>query len=182
VPPHTDLSSSIFLHLLAPIDCRAFSIESKYFTFGNNTDNTVALLNLFKYSAVSHYLLFLLLVFSPWASLAGTRAQSSDRYGSGTLHPGQVLRGSLPLLSPLFIGAIFFNKFKITIQSSSYRPTDKEVWHFELSKWNLCYIMTLTFLRIVGETLYYLVVLPVGSLKLWRHQGAVGFGLFSSYS
>ena len=31
---------------------------------------------------------------------AGTRAQSGDRYGSGTLHPGQVLRGSLPLLSP----------------------------------------------------------------------------------
>jgi hypothetical protein len=29
---------------------------------------------------------------------AGTRAQSGDRYGSGTLHPGQVLRGSLPLL------------------------------------------------------------------------------------
>jgi len=40
------------------------------------------------------------LVFSPWASLAGTRAQSGDRYGSGTLRPGQVLRGSLPLLSP----------------------------------------------------------------------------------
>jgi hypothetical protein len=43
--------------------------------------------------------LLLLLVFSPWASLAGTTAQSVDRYGSGTLHSGQVLRGSLPLLS-----------------------------------------------------------------------------------
>jgi len=32
--------------------------------------------------------------------LAGTRAQSGDWYGSDTLHPGQVLRGSLPLLSP----------------------------------------------------------------------------------
>ena len=31
---------------------------------------------------------------------AETRAQSGGRYGSGTLHPGQVLRGSLPLLSP----------------------------------------------------------------------------------
>jgi len=29
---------------------------------------------------------------------AETRAQSGDWYGSGTLHPGQVLRGSLPLL------------------------------------------------------------------------------------
>jgi hypothetical protein len=49
------------------------------------------------------YMYYLLLVvFSPRASLAGTRAQSRDRYGSGTLHPGQVLRGSLPLISPAF--------------------------------------------------------------------------------
>jgi len=34
--------------------------------------------------------------------LAGTRGQSCDRYGSGTLHPGQFLGGSLPLLSPAF--------------------------------------------------------------------------------
>jgi hypothetical protein len=34
--------------------------------------------------------------------LAGTRAQSGDRYGTGTLHSGQVLRVSLPLLSPAF--------------------------------------------------------------------------------
>ena len=33
---------------------------------------------------------------------AETRAQSGDWYSSGTLHPGQVLRGSLPLLSPAF--------------------------------------------------------------------------------
>ena len=33
---------------------------------------------------------------------AQTRAQSGDSYGSGTLHPGQVLTGSLPLLSPAF--------------------------------------------------------------------------------
>ena len=33
---------------------------------------------------------------------AETRAQSGDWYGSGTLHPGQLLRGSLPLLSPAF--------------------------------------------------------------------------------
>jgi hypothetical protein len=34
--------------------------------------------------------------------LAGTRAQSGDRYGSGTLHSRQVLRGSLILLSLAF--------------------------------------------------------------------------------
>jgi len=33
---------------------------------------------------------------------AETRAQSVDWYSSGTLHPGQVLRGSLLLLSPAF--------------------------------------------------------------------------------
>ena len=32
--------------------------------------------------------------------MVGTRAQSGDRHGSGMPHPGQVLRGSLPLLSP----------------------------------------------------------------------------------
>jgi len=32
--------------------------------------------------------------------LAGTRAKSCDQCGSGTVHPGQVLGGSLPLLSP----------------------------------------------------------------------------------
>jgi len=34
---------------------------------------------------------------------AETRAQSVDWYSSGMLHPGQVLRGSLPLLSPVYI-------------------------------------------------------------------------------
>jgi len=33
---------------------------------------------------------------------AETRVQSGDWYDSGTLHPGQVLRVSLPLLSPAF--------------------------------------------------------------------------------
>jgi hypothetical protein len=40
---------------------------------------------------------------------AETRAQSGDWYGSGMLHPGQILRGSMPLLSPdtvyMFINA-----------------------------------------------------------------------------
>jgi hypothetical protein len=44
--------------------------------------------------------LLLVVVMSPWASLTGTRAHSGDRYG--TLHSRQVLRGSLPLLSPAF--------------------------------------------------------------------------------
>jgi hypothetical protein len=47
-------------------------------------------------------IILLLLVFSPWAGLAGTRAQSGDRYGCGTLHSRQVLSGSFPLLSLAF--------------------------------------------------------------------------------
>jgi len=38
---------------------------------------------------------------------AETRVQSGDWYGSSTPHPGQVLRGSLPLLSP---GSVIENK------------------------------------------------------------------------
>jgi len=45
------------------------------------------------------------IIYYYWYSALGpvwaeTRAQSGDWYGSGMLHPGQVLRGSLPLLSP----------------------------------------------------------------------------------
>jgi hypothetical protein len=32
----------------------------------------------------------------------GLSGQRPDWYGSGALHPGQILRGSLPLLSPAF--------------------------------------------------------------------------------
>ena len=50
----------------------------------------------------------IILIIYYWCSALGpvwaeTRAQSGDWYGSGTLHPGQVLRGSLPLLSPAFL-------------------------------------------------------------------------------
>ena len=49
--------------------------------------------------------IFILFIY--WYSALGpvwadTRVQSGDWYGSGTLHLGQVLRGSLPLLSPAF--------------------------------------------------------------------------------
>jgi hypothetical protein len=38
---------------------------------------------------------------------AETRAQSGDWYDSGTLHAGQILRGSLPLLSAVLRGSHF---------------------------------------------------------------------------
>jgi hypothetical protein len=34
---------------------------------------------------------------------AETRAQPGDWYGSGMLHPGQIFRGSLPLLSLIYM-------------------------------------------------------------------------------
>ena len=56
-----------------------------------------------RYSIVATDMLTLLYYY--WYSALGpvwaeTRVQSGDWYGSGTLHPGQVLRGRLPLLSP----------------------------------------------------------------------------------
>jgi hypothetical protein len=57
-------------------------------------------------TTVSYSLLYYYYYYYYYSSLepvwAGTRAQSGDRYGSGTLHPGHVLRGSMPLLSPAF--------------------------------------------------------------------------------
>jgi len=41
---------------------------------------------------------------------AETRVKSGDWYGSGTLHPGQVLMGSLPLLSPGFLDIPTFRR------------------------------------------------------------------------
>jgi hypothetical protein len=60
-----------------------------------------------------------LLVFNLWAGLAGTRAQSGDWYGSGTLHSGHVLRGSLPLLSPAFRRSHF------SLSDASTSPTTR---------------------------------------------------------
>jgi hypothetical protein len=58
-----------------------------------------------KVSYVLVTLRYFLPLYEPWniftnlgPVLAGTRAQSDDRYGSGTLHSEQVLRGSFPLL------------------------------------------------------------------------------------
>ena len=50
------------------------------------------------YSDKSDYFSFIHQYSALEAGLAGTRAQSCDRCGSGTLHPGQVLGGSLSLL------------------------------------------------------------------------------------
>ena len=51
----------------------------------------------------SSFLVLIIISIQPEGRfLAGTRAQSGDRYGSGTLHSRQFFRGRLPLLSPAF--------------------------------------------------------------------------------
>jgi len=77
--------------------CAADSLELIF----NNAD-TLILVN-YANMILSFIALLSFISIQPWRpGLAGTRAQSCDRYGSGTLHPGQVLRGSLPLFSPAF--------------------------------------------------------------------------------
>jgi hypothetical protein len=67
---------------------------------GNNLEFvSVALFQIRSFiRASASYYYYRYSAFRPvWAE---TRAQSGDWYGSGMLHPGQILRGNLPLLSP----------------------------------------------------------------------------------
>jgi hypothetical protein len=54
------------------------------------------------YSYYYYYYYYYYTYSAPGPVRAETRAHSGDCYGSGTLHPGQIIRGSLPLLSPAF--------------------------------------------------------------------------------
>ena len=62
------------------------------------------------------------------AGLAGTRAQSCDRYGPGTLHPGQVLGGSLPLLSPPPLDVPTFAARCLYVRNNARDPSI-EMWN-----------------------------------------------------
>ena len=68
--------------------------QNTYFVFGNFFFKNRAV-----YKIIIHYYYWYSAIWPVWAE---TRVQSGDWYGSGTLHPKQVLRGSLPLLSPAF--------------------------------------------------------------------------------
>jgi hypothetical protein len=56
----------------------------------------------YNYSIIYYYYYYYYYYLALGPVLAGTRAQSGEWYGSGTLHYGQALRASLPLLSPAF--------------------------------------------------------------------------------
>jgi hypothetical protein len=54
------------------------------------------------YTYIYTYIIIIISIQHLGQFLAGTRAQSGDRYGSGKLQSKKGLRGSLPLLSPTF--------------------------------------------------------------------------------
>ena len=54
--------------------------------------------------------------------------QSGDWYGSDTLHPEQVLRGSLPLLSPAFRHSTFAARCLHVIKDA--RDPSSERWNY----------------------------------------------------
>jgi hypothetical protein len=67
---------------------------------------------------------------------AETRAQSGDWYGSGALHPGQILRGSLPLVSSAFRRSNFRHQVlprPPRRERSQWRKV--ELWSGILPKW-----------------------------------------------
>jgi len=103
----SEVLSPLLLH-------RAFSRFTEYYTPTNAL--TVYHIIYYWYSAVGPV----------WAE---TRAQSRDWYGSGTLHHGQVLRGSLPLLSPAFLDVPTFH------DQVPPRPPRRE--RFQRRKWEL---------------------------------------------
>jgi len=81
-PTRTESSStSIWKFLIRNVHCHRF-LNTQFKMW----------INIF--TKLSHQLIHSFISIQPWKpGLAGTRAQSCDRYGSGTLHPGQVLLG-----------------------------------------------------------------------------------------
>ena len=95
----------------------------------------------------------------PWRSgLAGTRAQSCDRYGSGTLHPGQVLGGSLPLLSPMPYMTV---EMRAKIRTTYLPYTSRERCHYAKLPGVLRHIRFLgTFLKLRKAIISFMSVCP----------------------
>ena len=113
-------------------------------SFGIETRSSVECLSLSRavsdwHVAFHYYVSFVMSVTSihsfisiqPWRpGLAGTRAQSCDRYGSGTLHPGQVLGAGLPLFSPAFRRSHFSRQVP---PSKDARDPSSERWNCGLN-------------------------------------------------
>jgi hypothetical protein len=112
--PGLRMSTAIPPSLYMP-SCRAEENRNVTFIFSMPNVNTVLSekLTIIHHPCIQQYYYYYYSALGlVWA---GTRAQSGDRYGSGTLHPGQVLRGSLPLLSPIqqYTDTIYSNQLQL---------------------------------------------------------------------
>ena len=78
--------------------------DTRHFLAGGG-EKTILIRHAMKSGVIHYYYYYYYYYYYRYSAfgpvLAETRAQSGDWYGSGMLHPGQVLRGSLPLLSPI---------------------------------------------------------------------------------
>jgi len=87
------------------IDFGAFSDERTWLSFVRSRSLRMYVC-IYKHTHIHEDCDFWHIIYYRYSALgpvwAETTAQSVDWYSSGTLHPGQVLRGSLPLLSPAF--------------------------------------------------------------------------------
>jgi len=90
----------VFYEKTCPLQAVNMSILVTWLLFQIPT--FVIITKLLKYQ-IKYYYYFYYYWYSALGPVwAETRVQSGDWYGSGTLHPGHVLRGSWPLLSPAF--------------------------------------------------------------------------------
>jgi len=101
------------------------------------------------------YIYIYLISIQPWRpGLARTRAQSFDRYGSGTLHLGQVLGGSFYMCIYIYI-CVMKRKYKShnNVKCGSFIPHKHKfsaisplqhgevfVWCYEMPQWKLVFI------------------------------------------
>jgi len=86
-------------------------VELKFNLLDNKWLDT--LYNLFTITVSEYdidYIIIIIIIIGiqPLGRSGQTTVQSGYCYGSGTLHPGQVLRRSLPLLSPVTIYIFFY--------------------------------------------------------------------------
>jgi len=105
----------------------------------------------------------------PWRpGLAGTRAQSCDWYGSGTLHPGKVLGGSLPLLSPAFRRSHFSRQMPLSAMTREILAVKGGTVARKMSGSNFC--LNSDFHANLG--IFYMPQIydmgPTALLPLWR--------------
>ena len=88
--------------------------------------------------------------------MAGTRVQSCDRHGSGTLHPGQVLGGILPLLPPPLDVPTF--AARCLYVSNDARDPSSERWNCGREICTIIYIYMYIYVCVYVYTYIYICI------------------------